>query len=159
MIEHHRIAATLIACSLSFVVGCEPTVESFDAASSIPADSLVDVPPNATQIAITYGSGQHSATFHADANEVNTWVTRLRGLKPELNNNPDSPNWLAGADDVLKPSVIAAERETFVLRMGSPNGFSERLLKFVIVRSSRGGVTTVWHDPDNSLNYLWAVYN
>ena len=68
------------------------------------------------------------------------------------------PDWLAGANEYLKPTLINEERDTFALRMGAATDFSERMLKFVIVRSPRGGVTTVWHDPNTSRNYLWAVY-
>ncbi|MGB7328898.1 MAG: hypothetical protein WBD31_28725 [Rubripirellula sp.] len=147
-----------IACLILATVGCGPTTESFDAATRIPIDSVVEVPPSATQITVTYGSGQHSATFTADESDVDRWVTNLRNLTPELNTSPPSPDWLADANEQLRPTAIAHERDTFALRMGTPNGFSERMVKFVVVRSSRGGVTTVWHDPDQSLNYLWAVY-
>ncbi|WP_283435465.1 hypothetical protein [Neorhodopirellula lusitana] len=158
MIVRHHIVFALIGCLLLLVVGCGASTESFDTVSSIPANSIVEVPSNATQISVTYGSGQHNATFTADTSDVESWVASLRKLKPELNSNPPSPLWLADANEYLKPTLIADERDTFSLRIGSPNGFTEQMLKFIIVRSARGGVTTVWHDPDKSHNYLWAVY-
>ncbi|WP_146416604.1 hypothetical protein [Crateriforma conspicua] len=153
-----RNTNALVAFLLIATIGCAPSTETFGNASDVPEGSVVEVPSNATQIAVTHLSGQHRATFTADLPDVQQWVDDLRALKPELNSNPRPPDWLADANEYLKPELINEERDTFALRMGSPSGFSEHLLKFVIVRSARGGVTTLWHDPDTSSNYLWAVY-
>lgn len=148
----------LVACLLIVATGCGPSTETFDTTSGIPNGSVVEVPSGATRIAVTRLSGQHRATFTTDLPGVQRWVEELRALKPELNSNPPSPKWLGDANESIKPTLIDEERATFALRMGSPSGFSEHMLKFVVVRSSRGGVTTLWHDPETSKNYLWAVY-
>ncbi|WP_146577189.1 hypothetical protein [Neorhodopirellula pilleata] len=153
-----RNTNALVACLIVATIGCGPSTETFNSASSVPSNSVIEVPSNATHIAVTHLSGQHRATFTADLQGVQQWVDDLRALKPELNSTPRSPNWLVDANEYLKPTLINEERDTFTLRMGSPSGFSEHMLKFVIVRSTRGGVTTLWHDPHTSRNYLWAVY-
>lgn len=139
-------------------IGCGPKTEVFEDASKMPADSKVEVPPSATKINVIYGSGQHTAMFDANTKDVEPWVEMLRGLNPELNANPPSPHWLADTNEYLKPSKFAEERHTFGLRTRLDEEFNERMLKYVIVRSDRGAVTTIWHDPETSRNYLWAVY-
>lgn len=156
MLQATKVVIT--GCLLLFLVGCHPATEVFDTASGIPANSLVEVPSSATQIKVTYGSGQHIAVFTAETAVVELWVASLQSLEPELNSDPPSPYWLADVDKYLQEKVIADERAAFSLRFGSADGFSENTLKFIVVRSARGGRTTVWHDPDTSLNYLWSVY-
>ncbi|TWU44647.1 hypothetical protein Poly51_59160 [Rubripirellula tenax] len=153
-----RNTNALVACLLIATIGCGPRTETFDNALDVPSGSVVEVPAIATQISVTHLSGQHRATFTADLPDVKQWVNDLRALKPELNANPPSEDSLADANEYLKPTMINEEREAFTLRMGSPSGFTEDMLKFVVVQSPRGGVTTLWHDPDTSSNYLWAVY-
>ncbi len=139
-------------------IGCGPSVESFVIASDIPADSSVEVPRTATQIVVSYGSGQHTVTFFCDTPDVERWATELQKEKPELNPDNETPYWLAGADEYLKPSLIAQERETFKLRIGS-DAFSEDMLKYQISLSARGETIIVWHNPKNSQNFLWTVYH
>lgn len=148
----------LVGLLLVSAIGCGPKTENFADASGVPADSKVEVPPSATKINVIYGSGQHTVMFTAKTSELEPWVEMLRGLNPQLNADPPSPHWLADTNEYLKPSRFAEERHTFGLRTRLDEEFSERMLKYVLVRSDRGGVTTIWHDPETSRNYLWAVY-
>ena len=122
---------TLIGGFLLTAYGCGARNESFDTAKSIPSNSVLEFPASSSRIVVQYGSGQHSAKFHAELTDVKQWIIALQNQNPELNANPSSPDWLADSNEMLRPQAIAHERETFALRMGSPDGFAENLLKFL----------------------------
>ncbi len=154
------ILLVAVASSLCLTVGgCGPTVETYGHAHEVPADSIAQMPTSATDITVRYGSGQHTVIFSCTTNDLVNWVDEMRNLSPELNTNPDPPNWLEGADDVLRPLLINEERSLFNLRMDMTTGFTERLLKYSIVRSATGGTTVVWHDPETLASYQWTVYH